>query len=423
MDCGKTRGTGQDELFAGYACADITPPLPFPMAGIAGPKERLAAGVRDPLRATCVRLRQGKTEAAILLLDILIIDGALMADLREIAQSAGCGNLLAVASHTHSGPGGTVDGRGTRFFMGRYREDIRRNLLATVENLLGGARADELPVSSVRHGAADVPGMTMNRRMRGGTVDDRVLALVVERRGGSPVLLGCASGHPVVVAFMKPELASADWPGEVRRRFEADGFLPLLLPGALGGLNVLFPEMPTAMEDHLDLIARNATDGLRRAISGAVSTSLRLRFSEEDVSFRRAWPPYSGGPPNLAMRAALSSLLGSFYSRFVAPPEVSVPISVVGIGEAAVTGMPADFGVVATRTLRDRLSAAGCACPLVASHSNGYVGYVHLPDELDYRPGNEPGFLTYENAMAWYGRDAGTKLIDAACRQYESIRS
>jgi len=316
-----------------------------------------------------------------------------------------------------------VAGNGSRYFMGRFRAEIRERLLKAVEAALKAAQGDLAPVTGLRHGTADVPGLTMNRRLRGGTVDDRLLAVVLERKGVAPVLLGCASGHPVVVGFMSPDLASADWPGEVRRRLGEDGYLPLLLPGALGGLNVLFPEMPTAMEDHLDLLARNVTDGFRKAVAAAVPSHQELRFAQEEVSFRRTWPPFSGGPFGVALKAALSSLVGGVYSRMVAPGDVSVQVAVVGIGEAVVTGMPADFGVVATRTLRDRLAAAGCPCPLVASHSNGYVGYLHLPEELRYQPGHDAGFLTYENAMAWYGSDAPVRLIDAACRQYEALRS
>jgi len=411
------------ELVAGYGRSNITPPTPFPMAGIAGRKERLAASVRDPLAATCLVLRQGTREAAILLLDVLIVDMVLLADIRKLAETLGCRNLLVTASHTHSGPGGTIRGRGAAYFMGRFRESIRRQLLESVESALKLALAEAAPVAGVRYGAADVPGLTMNRRLRGGTVDDCLQAVVLERRGGPPVLLGCVSGHPVLVAFMTPDAASADWPGEVRRRLSEEGYLPLILPGALGGLNVLFPEMPTAMEDHLDLIARNVTDGIRRAVAGSVASVPRLRFAHEELSFRRSWPPYCGGPPSVALRAAISTLVGAAYSRMTAPQTVSVQVAVVGVGDAVVTGMPADFGVVATRTLRDRLSAAGCPCPVVASQSNGYVGYVHLAEEAAYRPGNDPGFLTYENAMAWYGKDAAERLIDAACRQYKELGS
>ncbi len=410
-------------MLAGYARADITPPLPFPMAGIAGPKERLAASVRDPVSATCIVMRQGTLDVAILLLDILIIDGALAADLRAMAGKVGLDNLLVAASHTHSGPGGTIEGRGTRYFMGRFRPEIRQRLLAGAERVLQDARADLAPVSQLRHGSADVPGLTMNRRLRGGPVDDRLSALVLERPGRAPILLGCASGHPVVVGFMAPDQASADWPGDVRRRLVEEGYSPLIVPGALGGLNVLFPEMPTAAEDHLDLVARNATEGFRQALSTSVATAPSLRFSQEEVAFTRAYPPYSGGPPLVALKAAVSSLVGSFYSRMVAPLQQSVPISVIGIGGVALTGMPADFGVAATRTLRDRLAAGGCACPMVASHSNGYVGYVHLEEELDFKPGHDAGFLTYENAMAWYGRGTARRLMDAACRQYQALRS
>jgi hypothetical protein len=58
---------------------------------------------------------------------------------------------------------------------------------------------------------------------------------------------------------------------------------------------------------------------------------------------------------------------------------------------------------------------AGLRLFVAASHSNEFVGYVHLPETYELAPlrGEDYASLTiYENGMAACGRDVGTGFVE-----------
>ena len=408
-----------NKLAAGYATRTLAPPLPFPLAGTVTLQERLAGWRRDPLQVVCLALKQGVESALVISLDLLIVDSLLFEDVNTIATGLGFSGAYVHATHTHSSFGGFIDSRGGKYFLGRYRPAVRELLIRQIGAAAAAAASDLKPVSKIRFGSADVPGLTMNRRKKNGPRDDRVQAVEIRRRGGRPVLLVGASGHPVIVMVGAADAVSADYPGEVRRRLTSQGFAPMVLMGALGGLNILFPEMDTPLDDHMDLVGGLVTDGVDRALRGAAeSTRANLRYRARKLHFRLTFPPLLGGPAGLALKAAAVAAFGYGYARTTTPLSMDVPTVVVDIGPTALAGMPADFGVGATVLLRDRLTAAGCPVPLVTSHTNGYVGYLHLEQEHRWSPGMRPWFPLYENAMNWYGLDSADRLMSAARELY-----
>ncbi len=50
---------------------------------------------------------------------------------------------------------------------------------------------------------------------------------------------------------------------------------------------------------------------------------------------------------------------------------------------------------------------------VVSSHSNGFIGYVHMPEDYTWSPEVNPEMFHYENAMGWYGRETGQRIADA----------
>src|SRR6476659_10659336 len=74
-----------DELQAGVAVVDITPPIPFRMHGYF--YERLSTGVKDPLHARAIVLKQGKEMAAFVFCDLVGIPYAETMPARKKASS------------------------------------------------------------------------------------------------------------------------------------------------------------------------------------------------------------------------------------------------------------------------------------------------------------------------------------------------
>ncbi|MFH1531169.1 MAG: hypothetical protein ABIK09_10615 [Pseudomonadota bacterium] len=401
-----------DRLEAGWARADLAPETPYPLAGIVTGGERLATWVRDPTRVTCAALRQGERTVALVAMDILVVDPELHGAVEALAGGLGYGGVFLNASHTHSALGGTIDRPLARLFMGRFRPALRALLLERILEVLEAALRDLSPVSGLRAGTAQVPGLTMNRRQAGGPTDDRVLAMELRREDAAPMLIWSASGHPVVVAMSEEAAESADYPGRISAELEDRGFLPLFVLGAVGGLNTLFPEFSIALDDHMDLVARLLTGGLDRALADAGETAdPALSWARRDLGLRRAHPPTAGGSLRSGVRAGLSSMVGSIFGTAVAPRETTVPLILLGLGPVRLAGIPADFGVGGTLHIRGAMAGGDLA--VVASHSNGFVGYVHMPDDYTWSSAVNPGLFHYENAMGWYGRDVGQRIADA----------
>jgi hypothetical protein len=97
--------TAAATLEAGIAEVDITPPLGHRMAGYFN--ERLATGVRDPLHAKAIVLRQGREKVALVFCDLIDITLDVSTNARAgISAQTGIPvrNILIAATHTHTGP-------------------------------------------------------------------------------------------------------------------------------------------------------------------------------------------------------------------------------------------------------------------------------------------------------------------------------
>jgi neutral ceramidase len=414
---------GSIALAVGYGSCELVPRLPFPLAGTVHRKDRLSGWVDDPPQVVATVFASGPQRVAVVGVDILIIDHSLLADVEARALALGISQVFLFASHTHSSMGGYVDNAYSRFFMGRYRPDLRAFLLDQIAAAIATAKGDVAAISRVTTGRADVPGLTMNRRRHHGPTDDTLLLTEFERVKKPPVALVGISGHPVIACFMDPSVVSSDVPGRIRQSLAERGVQGMVLPGALGGLSTLFPELPTHLHDHLSLLETLISGGLDGARHGATDCSAQvgLSWGMETLAFTQDPPPFAGGPPLTALRSLASNALGRFYARRTAPVSLTVPVSVVRLGPVALAGMPADFGVAPTLQLRGRLERQGSITPYVVSHANGYVGYLHLRDEAHWQPSSHAAMHHYENAMCWYGRDATERLIAAAGKVHQQL--
>ena len=100
-----TAATASDELRAGVAVVDITPPIPFRMAGYF--YERLSTGTKDPLHAKAVVFQQGKESAALVFCDLVGISLDVSSPARQKASKATgipVDHIAVTATHTHTAP-------------------------------------------------------------------------------------------------------------------------------------------------------------------------------------------------------------------------------------------------------------------------------------------------------------------------------
>ena len=94
-----------EEFSAGAAVVDITPPVGYRMCGYFS--ERLSTGVKDPLLAKALVLRQGDLQAAIVCCDLIGVPRGIALRARKAAsEKTGipAANIAITGTHSHTGP-------------------------------------------------------------------------------------------------------------------------------------------------------------------------------------------------------------------------------------------------------------------------------------------------------------------------------
>ena len=167
-------GSGSS-LLVGVAETDITPPVGFPMAGYY--HERLAEGTIDPLKAKAIVFRDGDTEGALVVCDLIGIATDLSREVRRrVSEKTGipANNIAISATHSHTAPDYMKE---LYLYLGKEKQE---ELRATyIEKLINGpveaiiqAHANAKPSSLATGSATQATPVSFNRRfvMRDGSV-------------------------------------------------------------------------------------------------------------------------------------------------------------------------------------------------------------------------------------------------------------
>jgi neutral ceramidase len=168
------------QLHAGVAVADITPPIGYRMCGYFN--ERLSTGVLNPLHAKALVLRQGETRAALVFCDIIGISVDVSRRARQqIQQETGIPpeNILLAGTHSHTGPlyFDTLRDHLHEKAVAQHGKDpceprdYPSELVVGIVKAVKDAEAKIRPVQ-VQAGVAQQPGLSFNRRfhLKDGTV-------------------------------------------------------------------------------------------------------------------------------------------------------------------------------------------------------------------------------------------------------------
>jgi neutral ceramidase len=169
-----------EELQAGVAVVDITPPAGYRMAGYFN--ERLNTGTHDPLQAKALVLRQGDGRAALVFCDLVGISRQVSDHARELAaKKTGISkaNILIAAAHSHTGP--LYAGALRQYFHDRAiadkgtdpheKIDYAAALAAKIAEAIDKAASSVRPIA-LSAGVARQERLSFNRRfhMKDGTV-------------------------------------------------------------------------------------------------------------------------------------------------------------------------------------------------------------------------------------------------------------
>ncbi|NUQ00237.1 MAG: hypothetical protein HUU35_10325 [Armatimonadetes bacterium] len=231
-------------LEAGIARTNITPPVGIATRGFAG--RGPASGVHEDLTATALVLRCGDTMAALIGLDLCLVDrGETLAWREAIAARTGVPveHQVVAASHTHYGPAQTDRDDP---LVPAYQALLHERLVAVAEEAAGRLQPVQMGVGEsttwigVNRRERRPDGVVILGRNPDGPVDRAVLVVRLDDLQGRPVaVIANAACHPVCGTSATRELSPC-WPGFARKVVEQEAGVPVLfLQGASADVNPL----------------------------------------------------------------------------------------------------------------------------------------------------------------------------------------
>ena len=389
-------------LRAGFARLEITPGPELGLLGYEFRQQELppgSAGVLDPLFARVLVLHDGNAPAAIVSLDLALVDTNLARRLRRAVAAklrSDPGRVLLACTHTHSGPLPTLSGKedGERgldagsdgrlgisyahFLQARLEEAAAQadGLLypvrAAVQSAplgLGYDRRVPLPPGELRPDAPSVKhcwGPQEFPQLRPGAAADAACTVLALRQEGGPrqYLVWGLGAHGVCLGKTS-RVVSADWMGRACALLEAQvpGARGLFLQGASGDVH---PWIATQEDPaQLETVARPAAGMVALLLQAA--REIRGPSEGSGPRLRLAASTWRCGTTELDLavwRLAGADLAGAPFGCWLA---------------AAPVELFSELGLDFRRRLGELTAQAaprGSAEPLlIATLANGWTGY------------------------------------------------
>ncbi len=306
--------TSLPPLRAGLARADLTPAGSMPMYGYNNRKCGPATGMHDPLMAKVLVLEAGDSKMALVTLDL----GSIVSDnlRRDVPQKLGIPVLLLSASHTHSGPqylapagtGAGLPPSGAE--PSPYLLEIEQKIFDAIRQASSSMFPARLGVGrgSLQLGYNRLLLRDTGRaralfdnlqRVPYGPVDPEFVLLRVDDAAGNPkAVLVHYAAHAVVLGPTNCKY-SADYPGAMQTKVEADlpGVQCMFVQGGAGDINPLFQGRKGieaedfALVDQMGQLLANEVVKTARPIKTAAPEKPSLQASGEVLKFASRWDP------------------------------------------------------------------------------------------------------------------------------------
>ncbi|MCA9223922.1 MAG: hypothetical protein KDA71_26610 [Planctomycetales bacterium] len=405
---------------AGIARTELTPFWGVELTGWGYYLERRWQRVHDPLFATALVCDDGENAAALVTLDLMLIDTKFTQRTRQwIAEATGLSpaSIMLTCSHSHNAPAaGGLLGVGE---CDPFYEEWASRQAATAAILAWHNRQP----ARLSCAATDVADLSFNRTRSNGVIDSRLTAARIDRVDGSPLAVVVNFGaHPTVGTELRPYDVSRDVPGEVCDRLEAalPGSIAMYVQGACGDAN-FHREFNTSERCHepAEQLAIAALNSLRQSVPSSThfvaSASLmaelptrrwtrdeieadrreaQRRLDEDDISQWRETIGRSmtnrpddmvrrhGGDERRAVRAMCrfhiewtDLILKDWESR---PETLCTEVQALRLGDLSIVSNASEFFSPFALEVRQRSHLPHL---MIACYANGRIGY--LPDEHD----------------------------------------
>lgn len=410
VEDGKIRTGGEGLLEVGTAVSEINPIPGVFLSGFSARTEP-HAGVHDPLQACALAARDASgTTAAIVVLDLLGVDTAMTAAIRE-AAAAQTGmppeHIAVAATHTHGAPAVLTEAQLGPVSLA-YREAVIAAAAASVT-----AACAQLAPAALSFAIGEEHTVAHNRRVPGGVIDPAVPVLAVTRPDGA--VAGLVTGyacHPVVLG-PNNLLATADYPGFVRRA----------LQGATGARDVLFltgccGQINTG-HSAADSIAGRGLE--RRTFAAAAQIGDRLAAAAGQALAQarpvHAWTATDHAVIRVARRTV--SLPFAPLAPGSEPPDpVTTEVLALSLAGAVLVFLPGEVFVETGLALRAAYSGTPM---LIAAYAHHNPGYIPAPTAF------AAGGYEVDEAYRYYGQpapfaaEASVNVLTAALQAVNSV--
>ena len=399
----------------GIQRVNITPPIGTPLGGYIA-REDVSQGIHDDLWAEAIVIEGGNSSVAIVVTDLLGLDGELVRKIREsISRSINLSpsNIMVAATHTHSGPD---------LLLGYQGKASTTYIQKLTESITGAVNAAWQVRSSMRLGAAQgsVEGVGANRRSANGLpIDPHVGVLRFDREGSQ--LAGIVVNYTCHATVLGPDnlLISADYPGYMRNiinKLKGPNVITAFTNGAAGDINPGYSAELSALGAEIPGRTFERAEQLGTMLAGEVLKVLETIEPAPDVpiAVRVKEVPLSlkplptaeqaeatlhekeitlsnllnrGAPIEVVTKAKIERLHADLLvkqiqarNRSARKGSMKVELQAIRIGDCALLAFPGELFVEIGLRIKDQ---SPFKYTYIVGYANGYIGYIPTKEAFD----------------------------------------
>jgi len=453
FSCADNKETANSTLLVGIAEVNYTPEVGLDMAGNYRGDDYASRGVHDPLyaRAIVATNKQGE-KVAMLTVDICFIPKESIEMMRAYIASKTTlnpGNIMIMATHTHSGPVADLKAPKTREFLTKAADAVVQADKDVKPTVLSVGRAKEDRVSHNRRlkcidGTTHMcwekfePGFVIEPW---GPIDPELITLSIAQEGKPTGVIVNFACHATTLTGNN-WLYSADYPGylgESIKRVKGDDYMPLFFNGCCGNVTqvdyrVGFPDTYQECQRIGYILGISALEAIQNekpiandvvAVSKEMVPLKRMTITDEQYGWAKAVmrKVEKEGMPPLQADGIPDAQYAKDWIEMRRDQDVvdSLEVMVVRVGDAAFVGLPGEmfteFGI-------DIKAKSPCPNTMVMGLANDEKGY--FPTRISFTQGPEgftPMITGYETTPGTtkYEIGSGEKLAESAIRQLEGL--
>ncbi|HEX8040851.1 MAG TPA: neutral/alkaline non-lysosomal ceramidase N-terminal domain-containing protein [Chryseosolibacter sp.] len=443
----------KSSLLIGISEVNYTPEVGLDMAGNYRGDDYASRGVHDSLYAKAIVVAgENGQKAAMLTVDICYIPKESVDMMRDyIASNTAIkpGNVMIMATHTHSGPVAELSAPKAKEYLSKAAGAV--------------IRADkDLKPASLSVGRSSEDRVSHNRRLKckdgtthmcwekfepgfvigpWGPIDPELITLSIEREGKPAGVIVNFACHATTLTGNN-WLYTADYPGylgEAIRRVKGKDYMPLFFNGCCGNVTqvdyrVGFPDTYQECQRIGYILGVSALEAMSHAkpVSGdvvAVSKEMvpvkRMTITDEQFAWAQAIlkkVEKEGMPPLQADGIPDAQYARDWVEmRRIQDKVDSLEVMVVRVGNAAFVGLPGEMFTEFGMEIKQK---SPCPNTMVMGLSNDERGY--FPTKISFTQGPagfKPMITGYETTPGTtkYEIGAGEKLTASAIRQLEAL--